>query len=138
MLSSVDGRPVGASMRWMKLNFLILLNRTREVGTSGKLVTFPDHEYSKYYLPSLIKHYLERTRHRRSGKYSRFFFTTVKPYHPVLPCTIAVGWWMYSRVRAYTRSTRTRPEQLQHAMHSTRHPLYWIFSRQLIGLPKRP
>ena len=46
-------------------------------GTPGKLVTFPDHEDSKYCLPSLIKHYLERTRDRRSGKYSRFFRNTV-------------------------------------------------------------
>ena len=27
-------------------------------GAPGKLVTFPDHEDSKYCLPSLIKHYL--------------------------------------------------------------------------------
>ena len=125
-------------MRWMKLNFLVLLNRTREVGAPGKLVTFPDHEDSKYCLPSLIKHYLERTRDRRSGKYARFFLSTVKPYHPVLPCTIARRLVDVLKGTGIYSSTRTRPELLQQPMRGTRDPRYKIFSRQLIGLSKRP
>ena len=70
-------------------NCLVLLNRTREVDAPGRLVTFPDHEDSIYCIPLIIKHYLERTRDRRSGKYDRFFLSTVKAYHPVKPCTIA-------------------------------------------------
>ena len=93
-----------------------------KVGAPGNLVTFPDHEDSKYCLPSLIKHYLERTRDRRSGKYARFFLSTVKPYHPVLPCTIAR--WLVDVLKGtgiysfHSHST----ELLQQPMHGTIDP----------------
>ena len=54
-----------------------------------KLVTFPNHEDSSYCVPSLIKCYLRKTQVRRDDKEGRFFLSTVKPYHPVKPCTIA-------------------------------------------------